>query len=95
MTTQNYLEVNTENVVDNIIIWDGDINTWTPPDGYTMLVKSTTPALIWKKDKSVDPPVYVLVEVIGAGSTGFTWDKTTQILTTNQPDPNIPVTNLI
>ena len=93
MTTQNYLEVNTENVVDNIIVWDGNVNTWTPPAGYTMLVKSTTPALVWRKDNSVTPPIYVLVEVIGAGSIGFTWNTTTKVLTTNQPNPNTPATN--
>ena len=25
------------NVVENIISWDGDLNTWQPPAGYTMI----------------------------------------------------------
>jgi len=26
------------NIVENIISWDGDLNTWQPPAGYTMIV---------------------------------------------------------
>jgi hypothetical protein len=26
------------NVVENIISWDGDLNTWQPPAGYTMVI---------------------------------------------------------
>ena len=25
------------NIVENIISWDGDLNTWQPPDGYVMI----------------------------------------------------------
>jgi hypothetical protein len=88
MTTQNYLMINPENVVDNICIWDGDTNTWQPPEGYTMLVQATTPALVW--ELNADKTDYVLVEQIGVGAIGFTWNVTTQVLTTNQPKPNPP-----
>jgi len=86
MTTQNYLVVE-NNVVDNIVLWDGDINTWQPPTDATMLVQATTPAMIW--ELNADKTDNVLVEVVGVGQIGFTWNGT--VLTTNQPKPPIPV----
>ena len=83
------------NVVDNICVWDGNPNTWTPPSGYLMLVEADTQALIWIAVYEPDPitkkPIvvdYVLTETLGAGAVGFTWDGT--VLTTNQPKPVIP-----
>ena len=88
MTIQNYFVVE-NNVVTNAILWDGDVNTWTPPADATMLVQDTTNAMIWQPvytDSKITD--YVLVEVLGAGNIGFTWDGT--VLTTNQPKPVIP-----
>lgn len=85
--TQNYLIIE-QNVVTNICIWNGDTTTWTPPQSTIALVQATTPVLVWEAvfedNKIVD---YVLVEQIGAGDIGFTWDGT--VLTTNQPKPKI------
>ena len=81
MTTQNYLMVNSTNVVENICLWDGDTNTWQPPADTLMLIQATTPALIWV----LNTDNYVLEQVMGAGQIGFTWDGT--VLTTNQPKP--------
>jgi hypothetical protein len=86
MTTENYLVVNSKNIVVNVIVWDGDTNAWKPPEGYTMLVQSTTPALIWQ----LNGTTYNLTEIIGAGQIGFTWDGT--ILTTNKPQPVVNTT---
>jgi hypothetical protein len=88
MTIQNYFVVE-NNVVTNAILWDGDVNTWTPPADATMLVQDTTNAMIWQPvytDSKITD--YVLVEVLGAGNIGFTWDGA--VLTTNQPKPAIP-----
>lgn len=82
--------INSENIADNLVVWDGG-SDWTPPAGYTMLVKSTTPAMIWQLNTSATPNVYELVEVVGAGAIGFTWNGT--VLTTNQPQPTIPSAN--
>lgn len=93
MTTQQYLMLNeSTNVVDNICVWDGDTNTWQPPENTLMLVQATTPAMVW--ELSSDKTNYVLTEVIGAGATGFTWDGS--VLITNEPQPapiKQPVTN--
>ena len=86
MTTQNYLMVNPSNVVDNICVWDGDVNTWTPPQGYTMLVLDTTPAMVWGLLSGATD--YTLVEEIGVTDIGFTWDGS--VCTTNQPQPQPP-----
>jgi hypothetical protein len=89
MTTQNYLMINeSTNVVDNVCVWDGNSETWQPPSNYLMLVKATTPALIWNWNKELSD--WVLQEQIGDGDIGFTWNATTQILTTNQEKPKPP-----
>jgi len=80
---------NSTNVVENICLWDGNTNTWQPPANTTMLVQSTTPAMIWQP-VVVDGVTtdYILVESIGSGGIGFTWNGT--VVTTNQPKPAIP-----
>lgn len=90
MTTQNYLMVQA-NIVTNICVWDGNTNTWQPPANAIMLVQADTQALIWEAIV-VDGKItdYVLVEILGAGEIGFTWNTITKILTTNHPKPVIP-----
>jgi hypothetical protein len=85
MTTQNYLMIQ-ENVVTNICLWNGDVNTWTPPTGATMLIQATTPTKIW--DLNQNKTEYVLVDSMGNADIGFTWDGTYCI--TNQPQPQVP-----
>ena len=88
MSIQNYLIIE-NNVVTNVCLWDGDVNTWQPPADATMLIQSTVPAMVWEaviEDKKVTD--WVLVEHIGMGDIGFTWNGT--VCTTNQPKPAIP-----
>ena len=93
MTTQNYLIVEA-NIVTNNVVWDGDVNTWTPPADSIQLIQATTPAMVWVGTKvenlpATIPPTYTITynleEVVGAGDIGFTWNGT--VLTTNQPKP--------
>lgn len=87
MATQNYCMINqTTNVCDNVCVWDGNTNTWTPPAGYLLLVQATTPAKIWQLDS--DTQTWGLVIIVGVGGVGFTWDGT--YLNTNQPEPPPP-----
>jgi hypothetical protein len=83
MTTQNYLIVK-NNVVTNLVMWDGG-SDWTPPTDATMLIQATTPAMIWVLNLNVTPRVFELIQVEGVGNIGFTWDGT--VLTTNEPKP--------
>lgn len=85
MTTQNYLVVQ-NNVVTNTVVWDGG-SEWTPPTDATMLVQETTPAFVWELNST--KTAYELVEVVGAGGIGFTWNGT--VLTTNNPAPLLPI----
>lgn len=88
MTIQNYLMINqSTNTVENVCLWDGNPQTWTPPAGYLMLVQSTTMALIWIWDKSI--PDWVLSQQMGQGQIGFIWNGTECV--TNEPKPQEPV----
>ena len=86
MTTQNYLIIE-NNVVTNVVLWDGG-SEWMPPADSIQLIQATTPAIVWT-------PVYVdgkltdwvLAEVVGAGDIDFTWDGS--VVTTNQPKPAV------
>lgn len=84
-----YLMINeSTNVVDNTCLWDGNPDTWQPPANTLMLIQDTTPALVWELTE--DKKDWVLVEEIGVGQIGFTWNPTTQVLTTNEPKPPTP-----
>ena len=86
MTTQNYCMVNTEtNTCDNVCVWDGNPDTWTPPSDYLMLVQATTPAKVWEWDAATE--TWVLGVEMGEGQIGFTWDGT--YLTTDQTQPTV------
>lgn len=83
MATQNYYMVNEQtNVCGNVVLWDGNPDTWTPPPNYLMLAENTTPVKNWFWN-SVEKIWELLVE--GSGSIGYTWDGT--YLVTNEPEP--------
>jgi len=82
MTEQNYLVVE-NNLVTNVVVWDGG-SDWTPPTDATMLIQATTPAMVWQWNGTA----WVLAEEIGQVQIGFTWDGA--VLTTNQPQPTNP-----
>jgi hypothetical protein len=87
MTTQNYLMINkSTNVVDNVCVWDGDTNTWQPPENTLMLIQEDTPAMVWALN--TDKTDYVLTQATGSGQMGFIWNGT--VLTNNQPKPSLP-----
>jgi hypothetical protein len=85
MTTQAYL-ISENNVVTNKVEWDGNPQTWQPPQDSIQLVQSTTPAMIWLLN--TEKTAFVLTEVMGLGDIGFTWNGT--ILTTSEPQPSVP-----
>ena len=87
MTTKNYLIIE-ENIVTNIVDWDGNANIWMPPSGSIYLEQSTISAMVWTP-VIVDNQItdWILTKQIGVGQIGFIWDGT--VLTTNQPKPEI------
>ena len=88
MTIQTYLIIES-NIVTNAVAWDGNVQTWTPPADSIQVLQETTPAMVWVEDFEIDPPAFVLTEMIGVGTIGFTWNGT--VLTTNEPKPELPV----
>jgi hypothetical protein len=81
---KNYLIIE-KNVVTNVCIWDGDANSWQPPQDSTMLVQETTPTKIW--GLNTEKTEYVLTDSIGDAGIGFTWNGI--FATTNQEKPVI------
>jgi hypothetical protein len=80
----NYCMVNTQTgVCENVVLWDGNPESWTPPEGYLLLVQNTTPAKVWLQNANTLEWVLSVVE--GVGQIGFTWDGT--YLVTNEPQP--------
>ena len=94
MTEKNYCIVQ-QNVVTNIVYWDGNPNTWQPPEDALMLEQDITPAMVWVYYETVTEEEiaghavitgeWKYEEVIGAGQIGFIWDG--KKLITNEPDP--------
>jgi hypothetical protein len=84
MTVENYLLVSqSTNIVENSVDWDGNPDSWQLPANYLALPQKTTPALIWGVNEGSSE--IVLIEKIGFGGIGFSWDGS--VLTTNQPKP--------
>jgi hypothetical protein len=89
MTTQNYLIIEA-NFVTNVVSWDGNTQTWQPPQGSLTLIQATTPTKIW--GLNTEETEYFLVDSIGDASPGFTWDGSVATTGEPQPEPRTPVT---
>jgi hypothetical protein len=85
MTNQDYLIIE-NNVVTNSVMWDGDVQNWTPPTNSILVVQSETQAMVWVVDASVKD--FKLEQRLGVGKIGYTWDG--NVLTTNEPKPVLP-----
>ena len=84
---KNYLIIKTAvNVVENIVIWNGDTNTWSPPSGSIGLPQDTMPTKIW--ELNAEGTEFVLSDSIGNADIGFTYDGS--VCTTNLPKPEAP-----
>lgn len=88
MAIENYLIIE-NNVVTNIVLWDGNEQTWLPPANSIVLCQATTPTKDWKLDSSFNPPDYVLTEYNGGSQLDYLWDGTKCV--TNLPKPPTPV----
>lgn len=85
---ENYVLINTQtNVVDNVVYWDGNTDQWSPPPSHIALIQAKVPAKVWGFDDQTKE--YILVEEVGAGQIGFTWDGV--CLTTNEPKPVLEI----
>jgi hypothetical protein len=75
-----------ENIVTNVCLWDGNPETWQPPQNAIMLVEATTPTKIWELVNKE----YVLVDSIGGAGVGFTYDGTYCITNESKPEVSQP-----
>lgn len=83
---QTYLMVNKDNnICEDSCMWDGNTQTWQPPEIYLMFIQATTPAMVWGLNP--EKTDYILVEKIGEGRVNYIWDGTALI--TNDPKPNL------
>ncbi len=89
MENKIYCIINANNVVDNVVLWNGNPAIWKPLAGCTYVLQDTTPSRIWKWNK--DQNDWVLVDTLGHGSIGFIWDGA--VLTTASSKP--PTINLL
>ena len=84
MSAQNYLMIDkSTNIVTNIVMWDGNPDTWTPPDNVLMLEKNATPAKTWVFNQQTMQ--FELTVVNGAGAVGFIWDGAYAVTNASQP----------
>jgi hypothetical protein len=86
---QNYLIIE-NNIVINVCVWNGDTSQWKPELGSIAIIQSTTPAITWEFNTSLND--YELIEVMGAAQIGFTWNGT--VCTTNQSKPIFAITKI-
>lgn len=90
MSVETYLVIDTiknPKVCDDAIMWDG-VSNWPVPTDHILVKQATTPALNWGVNSTSTQ--WILVESVGTGGIGYTWDGTR--LTTNQPMPTTPPT---
>lgn len=86
MTTQNYFVIE-NGVITNSCVWDGNVESWTPPQGSVLIVNQEMPIKTWLLNDSKTE--YVLTETIGFADIGFSYDGS--IATTNQPKPELEI----
>jgi hypothetical protein len=73
MTVENYLMINKQtNLVDNLVMWDGNVNSWNPPSEYLMLPVATTMAYDWFWSDVLQD--WELQENMGGANIGDTWN---------------------
>lgn len=85
MTNKNYLIIE-NNIVTNLVSWDGDTQTWQPPEGSVYLDTELTNAKLWVANDTNSG--FELSNVLGAGQIGFTYDPVEGLLMTNDPKPS-------
>jgi hypothetical protein len=70
-----YALVNKEtNTVDNIILWDGNINIWQPPETHQAVFAEDKLTLLWVWNSDLND--YEQKEFVDSLDLGLKWDGT-------------------
>jgi hypothetical protein len=70
--SDNYLMVNkATNVIENIVLWDGNLETWNPGDEFLLLKAEETSCTVWFWDNGQ----LQSQQIVGAAGVGDTWDN--------------------
>lgn len=81
--TKNYYLINeTTNVCENIVVWDGNTDTWKPPQSFFLLEQDSTPSKVWAWNKETNDWEICISDY---ANIGFTWDGS--YLNTNEEKP--------
>lgn len=79
------------NIVVGSCMWDGNRETWTPPEEYILVPEEATEALHWYLNAE-DKQTYSLQTWVNkplGGVIGFTFDGTKFITNEPQPEPRV------
>ena len=86
---QSYLVINlTINTIDNLVTWDGNTDTWQPPQNCICEVQATLVGYVW--DLLEGATEWTLEPKVGYCDIGFTWNPLNGTGITNQPKPPLP-----
>lgn len=81
MSIKNYLIIE-QNEVTNIVLWDGNVQTWSPSGDVLVLSQEDTPTKIWQ----LISDDYQLVDSIGDALIGFKYDGARCIINLPKPE---------
>lgn len=80
---KNYYLINeTTNVCENIVVWDGNNDTWSQPQGYFLLEQDSTNSKAWAWNKETNDWE---IHISDYANIGFIWDGS--YLNTNEEKP--------
>lgn len=82
----SYLLINkATNIADNAVEWNGNTDTWQPPNGYFAILISITPSIDWEWNEITQE--WEPIETIGNGGIGDSYTDGKLV----EPKPTTPL----
>lgn len=79
--SNTYFVINTTtNICENVVLWNGNNDHWSPPSNYICVDASNTKSKVWSYQQSsnnyvlIDPSTLTSNSYITRGNIGDTWD---------------------
>jgi hypothetical protein len=70
--------------VDNLVEWDGNLETWQPPETHEAIFTADKPTIDWVWNPDLND--YEQVETVGNVQMGETWDGV-KFVEVDKPEP--------